>query len=90
MNSPTQTVRHDLEHASAARRALLQPPASDLIRVGSRWWFLQTGLAGLAGLSLPDRDAYGSSEEAFRDCEAVSLDPLDSGRENLVTYRLLK
>src|SRR5947209_7222623 len=32
-----------------------QPPASDLIRVGgSRRWFLQTGLGGLAGLSLPD------------------------------------
>ena len=26
----------------------------DLIRVGSRRWFLQTGLAGIAGLSLPD------------------------------------
>jgi hypothetical protein len=26
----------------------------DLIRVGSRRWFLQTGLAGLAGLTLPD------------------------------------
>src|SRR5262245_62560963 len=46
-------ARHALEHAGAARRALLQPPASDLIRFGSRRWFLQTGLAGLAGLSLP-------------------------------------
>src|SRR5207248_4362216 len=34
--------------------AHLQPPSSDLIRVGSRRWFLQTGLAGLAGLSLPE------------------------------------
>jgi uncharacterized protein (DUF1501 family) len=40
---------HDREHASAGMR----PPASDLIRVGSRRWFLQTGLAGVAGLSLP-------------------------------------
>ncbi len=32
----------------------LCPPPSDLIRVGSRRWFLQTGLAGLAGLSLAD------------------------------------
>jgi len=30
-----------------------RPSASDLIRVGSRRWFLQTGLAGLGGLSLP-------------------------------------
>jgi uncharacterized protein (DUF1501 family) len=49
MRRPSQPVRHDREHGGA----LLQPPASDLIRVGSRRWFLQTGLAGLAGLSLP-------------------------------------
>ena len=30
------------------------PPAGDLLRVGSRRWFLQTGLAGLAGVSLAD------------------------------------
>src|SRR5947207_4591835 len=30
------------------------PPPSDLIRVGSRRWFLQAGLAGIAGLTLPD------------------------------------
>ena len=28
-------------------------PSSDLVRVGSRRWFLQTGMTGLAGLSLP-------------------------------------
>ncbi len=32
----------------------MRPPGADLIRVGSRRWFLQTGLAGLAGLSLAD------------------------------------
>jgi len=32
----------------------LRPTASDLIRVGSRRWFLQAGLAGLAGLTLSD------------------------------------
>src|SRR5437762_11361189 len=47
---PSQRVHYDIHHGSA----MLQPPASDLIRVGSRRWFLQTGLAGLAGLSLPD------------------------------------
>jgi hypothetical protein len=30
------------------------PPARDLVRVGSRRWFLQTGLAGLAGISAAD------------------------------------
>ena len=57
MSAPDREIApagHDGEHAGAARRALLQPPASDLIRVGSRRWFLQTGLAGLASLSLPD------------------------------------
>jgi hypothetical protein len=44
-------ARHHSEHVA---RSPLQPAASDLIRVGSRRWFLQTGLAGPAGLSLPD------------------------------------
>ena len=50
MTPPFQPIYHNRLHGSA----LLQPPASDLIRLGSRRWFLQTGLAGLAGLSLPD------------------------------------
>jgi len=45
---------HAAEHSAASRRALLQPSHADLIRIGSRRWFLQTGLAGVAGLSLPD------------------------------------
>ena len=55
MSHQTQSARHDLEHGGA----LLQPPASDLIRVGSRRWFLQAGIAGLAGLSLPNPGAPG-------------------------------
>ncbi|MEZ6054271.1 MAG: DUF1501 domain-containing protein [Planctomycetaceae bacterium] len=31
----------------------MTPPPSDLIRIGSRRWFLQTGLAALGGLTLP-------------------------------------
>src|SRR5436190_22217927 len=50
MTHPSQAVRHNRQHAGA----LFEPPAGDLIRVGSRRWFLQTGLAGLAGLSLPN------------------------------------
>src|SRR5207302_3390789 len=53
MNHPSPATGHDAQHAIATRRVSLQPPASDLIRVGSRRWFLQTGLAGVAGLSLP-------------------------------------
>jgi uncharacterized protein (DUF1501 family) len=43
-----------MEHTGAATRSPLRPAATDFIRVGSRRWFLQTGLAGLAGLSMPD------------------------------------
>jgi hypothetical protein len=46
--------RHAAEHLSAGRRALFEPAAADLIRIGSRRSFLQTGLAGMAGLTLPD------------------------------------
>jgi hypothetical protein len=55
MNPASSFPQHQREHADARRHArLFQPASSDLIRVGSRRWFLQTGLAGLAGVSLPD------------------------------------
>src|SRR5215470_9686850 len=53
MVEETPTNRHEGQHLVAAGRTGLQPPPSDLIGVGSRRWFLQTGLAGVAGLSLP-------------------------------------
>jgi hypothetical protein len=43
---------HATQHNRAALTSL-SSPAADLLRIGSRRWFLQTGLAGLAGLSLP-------------------------------------
>src|SRR5436309_2638096 len=46
--------RHASEHVAASHGTLFRPPALDLIHVGSRRWFLQTGLAGLAGLSVPN------------------------------------
>lgn len=43
----------------------LRPTSHDLVKVGSRRWFLQTGMAGIAGLSLPQilaaRAAAGGS-----------------------------
>jgi uncharacterized protein (DUF1501 family) len=84
VSRPSQPVRHDLEHG----RALLQPPDSDLIRVGSRRWFLQTGLAGLAGLSLPGllrRRAQATAPRAA-DRKAVILLWLSGGPSHLDTW----
>ena len=83
MPRPPQPARHDREH----RGTLLQPPASDLIRVGSRRWFLQTGLAGLAGLSLPGLlrcRAEGGAPGASR--KAVILIWLSGGPSQLDTW----
>ncbi len=49
----TNPKLHAADHESGAGRSPFQPAPRDLIRVGSRRWFLQTGMAGLAGLSLP-------------------------------------
>ena len=43
------TLRHAREHATSTRVNPMLPPAGDLIRVGSRRWFLQTGTAGSPG-----------------------------------------
>src|SRR6266542_1490235 len=43
----------NIPHAASAVRSLL-PAGRDLVRVGNRRWFLQTGLAGFAGLTLAD------------------------------------
>jgi uncharacterized protein (DUF1501 family) len=90
MNLSNPPVRHDLEHAGASRRALLQPPSGDLIRVGSRRWFLQAGLAGLAGLSVADllrcqaKTSGGPSRHADR--KAVILVWLSGGPSQLDTW----
>ena len=51
--STTDTVQHATEHARCTQQMPFCPPAGDLVRVGSRRWFLQTGMAGVAGLSVP-------------------------------------
>jgi hypothetical protein len=45
---------HHQSHLQAHGSQPLRPAPRDLVRVGSRRWFLQTGLAGLAGISLAD------------------------------------
>ena len=79
---------HDAGHAAAVCRSPLQPAACDLVRVGSRRWFLQTGLAGLAGLSLPEllrcRAQGGVTGRADR--KAVILIWLSGGPSQLDTW----
>ncbi|HLJ12572.1 MAG TPA: DUF1501 domain-containing protein [Planctomycetaceae bacterium] len=54
MTKPKATdLRHAIDHDAGAARSPFQPAPNDVIRVGSRRWFLQTGLAGVAGFSLP-------------------------------------
>src|SRR5581483_11011413 len=50
MQRPSQ---HLEQHARASHQVGWRPTASDVVRVGSRRWFLQTGIAGVAGLAMP-------------------------------------
>ncbi|REK19530.1 MAG: DUF1501 domain-containing protein [Planctomycetota bacterium] len=51
---------HAQAHSRGLPRHPLLPPQQDLVRVGSRRWFLQTGLSGLAGLAMADALAAGA------------------------------
>ena len=44
---------HAQQHRFASGASPFGPRAQDLVHVGKRRWFLQTGLSGLAGVSLP-------------------------------------
>src|SRR5262245_54790173 len=84
MMLPSRPAHHDREHGDA----LLQPPPADLIRVGSRRWFLQTGLAGMAGLTLPGllRCRAPGATPAGSDRKAVILIWLSGGPSHLDTW----
>lgn len=76
------SASHNRQHVLASRNTSLKPASSDLIRVGSRRWFLQTGLAGLAGLSTVDLlRAQSASAESTR--KAVILFWLSGGPSHL-------
>src|SRR5262245_35916638 len=91
MSLPCQSGRH-YQHASAAGRVQLQPPPFDVFRMGSRRWFLQTGIAGLAGISLPQllRCRAEGGGRPFRgakgDNKAVILVWLSGGPSHLDTW----
>jgi hypothetical protein len=79
---------HALDHLAGVRANPMLPAAGDMIRVGSRRWFLQTGLAGLAGLTLAERlrlsaEAAGSKSP---DKKAVILFWLSGGPSHIDTW----
>ncbi|MCE9561754.1 MAG: DUF1501 domain-containing protein [Planctomycetes bacterium] len=64
----------------------LLPPGRDLIRVGSRRWFLQTGLAGFAGLSLADTLRAKDASSASTSKRAVIMFWLSGGPSQIDTW----
>ncbi len=82
MSAVSRSVCRSADHRSFATGAFA-PAASDLIRVGSRRWFLQTGMAGVAGLSLPGllaaREKMTAGAAAAKSKKAVILFWLSGG-----------
>ncbi|HET6574454.1 MAG TPA: DUF1501 domain-containing protein [Fimbriiglobus sp.] len=73
-------------HAASHAAFPLLPPGRDLIRVGSRRWFLQTGLAGFAGLSLADTLRAAAATPGPRARRAVILFWLSGGPSQIDTW----
>ena len=71
-------------HAASAVRSLL-PAGRDLVRVGNRRWFLQTGLAGFAGLTLANT-LRARTPNASSGKKAVILFWLSGGPSQIDTW----
>ena len=77
---------HDADHVRTAAASPFRPAVDDLIRIGSRRWFLQTGLAGLGGLSMAQILAAQSSRPVERnsaDRKSVILFWLSGGPSHI-------
>ena len=57
---------HQKQHALLSESRGLAPAPRDLVKVGSRRWFVQTGLAGVGALSTPDLLKLQAAGEAVR------------------------
>jgi len=64
---------HQTHHAIHTTSHGLAPAARDLIKVGSRRWFVQTGLAGIGALSLPDLLQLQAAKESIQSGEKKSV-----------------
>lgn len=87
MSAPIDPLKHDLHHAGGERANPFAPAGRDLLRVGSRRWFLQTGLTGVAGLSMAEvmrrRAAAGLAPTAKK---AVIVFWLSGGPSHIDTW----
>ncbi len=77
---------HTASHFAGTAAHSILPAARDLIRVGSRRWFLQTGLAGFAGLSLADTLRASGAGSLSRDPKSVILFWLSGGPSQIDTW----
>jgi hypothetical protein len=78
------TASHNLAHIGGTQASPFAPPARDTIRVGSRRWFLQTGVAGFAGLTLPALlNHRAEASPAGSDRKAVILFWLSGGPSHI-------
>ncbi len=78
------TASHHRAHHHCTQASPFAPPALDTIRIGSRRWFLQTGVAGMAGLTLPALLSHrvGASQQSG-DRKAVILFWLSGGPSHI-------
>jgi len=87
MTRSTPPDSHAAHHSRHTTGHPVLPPGSDLLRVGARRWFLQTGLAGFAGLTLADTlRLQAASAGDHRDPRAVILFWLSGGPSHLDTW----
>jgi uncharacterized protein (DUF1501 family) len=80
-----QVPSHIGSHVAGETASPLAPPPADTIRVGRRW-FLQTGLAGMAGMSLPAllaAQANAGGEGSNRHRKSVILFWLSGGPSHI-------
>jgi hypothetical protein len=87
MQKPSSRDIHAVQHKGQSVQNALMPLVPDLLSVGSRRWFLQTGLAGLAGLTFVDTlRLRASTPGEARAPKAVILFWLSGGPSQLDTW----
>lgn len=81
------SFHHTAHHGTHLARNPLLPPSGDLLRVGSRRWFLQTGLAGVSGVTLAETlRLQAASRSKPRDPRSVILFWLSGGPSQIDTW----